>query len=83
MELIIKPNEKEMETLTKVSEITDVDYDGKEWHKELTIKNLFDALSDMVVEYHRLEEKLEDNGTTGSVFEHDEFKEWRDYNGTL
>ena len=61
MELIIKPNEKELETLTKVSDITGVDYDSKEWNEDITIKSLFDALEDMVCLYHKKEEELQDH----------------------
>ena len=61
METILKPNEKELETLTKVSEITGVDYDGKEWHQDLTPETLIEALKDMICEYHRIEEELEEH----------------------
>ena len=60
MEMILKPTEKEMETLTKVSEITGVDYDGKEWHQDITANSLIEALRDMIIEYHKLEEELEE-----------------------
>ena len=61
MEMILKPNEKQMEILTKVSKITGVDYDGLEWGKDITPDSLIEALEDMVVNYNRLEEKLEDH----------------------
>lgn len=60
MEMILKPTEKEMETLAKVSEITGVDYDGKEWHQDITANSLIEALRDMIIEYHKLEEELEE-----------------------
>lgn len=60
MEVILKPNEKEMETLTKVSEITGVDYNGKEWNEDITIESLINALDDMIYEYHNKEEEIED-----------------------
>jgi hypothetical protein len=77
MNIILKPNEKQMETLAKVSQITGVDYDGLEWGKDITPDSLIEALADMVVEYHRLEEKLEDEYKQE---EPDPFKEWRDNN---
>ena len=61
MKIILKPNEKQMETLTKVSKITGVDYDGLEYGKDITHDSLIEALEDMVVEYHRIEEQLQDH----------------------
>lgn len=81
MEIILKPNEKQMEILTKVSEITGVDYDSKEWHQDITIESLLNALSDMLCEYHRLEEKIEENKVDAE--EPDPYKEWRDNNGLI
>lgn len=81
MKIILKPNEKQMETLAKVSQITGVDYDGLEYGKDITIDSLLNALADMVVEYHKLEEKIEDYEENKSyVCEPDPFKEWRDNN---
>jgi hypothetical protein len=60
MDVILKPTEKELETLTKVAKITGVDYDGKQWHQDLTIDNLIEALSDMVRCYRDIEEELKD-----------------------
>lgn len=77
MEIILKPNGKQMETLAKVSSITGVDYDGLEYGKDITIDSLLDALADMVCEYHRLEEKIEDDV---SIEEPDPYKVWRDNN---
>lgn len=60
MDVILKPTEKELEILTKVTEITGVDYDAKEWKQDITIESLLDALKDMVYEYHIKEEELEE-----------------------
>lgn len=61
MEMILKPNEKQMKILAKVSKITGVDYDGLEWGKDITPDSLIEALEDMICEYHNLEEKLQDH----------------------
>lgn len=59
------------EELTKqVVEITDVDYTG-----ELELKDIENMIKDLIVEYHRLEEKIEDKGIN---WEPDPYKEWRD-----
>lgn len=60
MKIILKPNEKQMETLSKVSKITGVNYDGLEWDEDITIESLFDALADMVCEYNNKEEQIND-----------------------
>ena len=60
MKIILEPNEKQMEVLTKVSEITGVDYDGIEWGIDVTPDRLIEALEDMICEYHKKEEDLED-----------------------
>lgn len=60
MEIILKLNEKQMETLTKVSEITGVDYDGLQWNINITPDRLIEALEDMICEYHKKEEELDD-----------------------
>jgi len=60
MEVILKPTEKELETLTKVTEITGVDYDGLEWHQDITIESLINALDDMIFEYHNKEDEIRD-----------------------
>ena len=58
MEIILKPNEKQMETLAEVSKITGVDYDGLQWDQDITPNSLLEALADMVYEYHNLEEEF-------------------------
>lgn len=80
MEVILKPTEKELETLSKVSDITGVDYDGKEFHEDITVDSLIRALKDMVYEYHNLEEDLEklkqdmeDNYEPKKIDPYDEF----------
>lgn len=60
MKIILKPNEKQMETLSKVSKITGVDYDGLEYGQDITIESLFDALADMICECHNKEEQVDD-----------------------
>lgn len=61
MEIILKPNEKQMEILSKVSEITNTDYNGLQWNQDITPDSLLEALADMIYEYHNLEEELQDH----------------------
>ena len=56
----------------KVVEITGVDYTG-----ELELKNIENMIKDLVCEYHRPEEKQEDEEIN---WEQDEYKTWRDNN---
>lgn len=57
----------------KVVEITGVDYTGK-----LSLEDIENMIKDLVCEYHRLEEKLEDKEEIN--WEQDEYKTWRDNN---
>ena len=57
----------------KVVEITGVDYTG-----ELSLEDIENMIKDLVCEYHRLEEKLEDDEEIN--WEQDEYKTWRDNN---
>lgn len=57
----------------KVVEITEVDYTG-----ELSLEDIENMIKDLVCEYHRLEEKLEDKEEIN--WEQDEYKTWRDNN---
>lgn len=57
----------------KVVEITGVDYTG-----ELSLEDIEKMIKDLICEYHRLEEKLEDKEEIN--WEQDEYKTWRDNN---
>ena len=57
----------------KVVEITGVDYTG-----ELSLEDIENMIKDLVCEYHRIEEKLEDKEEIN--WEQDEYKTWRDNN---
>ena len=47
-------NEEEKKTIDQASDITDMDY------SEIEIKDLFNVIKDLIVEYNVLKEKLED-----------------------
>ena len=57
----------------KVVDITGVDYTG-----ELELEDIENLIEDLIYNYHILEEKLEEEEQD----ERDEFKEWRDINGS-
>ena len=48
------PNEKELKIIERASDITDVDYG------DIELEDLFIIIQDLVVEYNKLQEQLED-----------------------
>lgn len=81
MKIKLDLDEKDMEVLSKVSEITDVDYDGRDFGEPITIEILIDALKDMIVQYERKEEELEDHIKHCEEFHKEKDIDYYDYYG--